>query len=143
MAKVDPDPPEPPESPATTGLVRWILVSVGLFFAVLGSLGAFLPVLPTTPFVLLAAACFAKSSPTFHRRLLANPLFGSYLAQWQRDHTVPREAKRKAYGMVLVTFSLSIVLLEGAWLRTSLALLGLALIGFLACLPATVTDGDD
>ena len=126
-----------PEKPVKTGLARWFLLVLGLLFTALGAVGAFLPVLPTTPFLLLAGACFVRSSPAFHRRLLANRVFGPYLAQWQRDHTVPREAKRKAYGLVIVTFALSIVLVDVTWLRGVLAGLGIALIGFLAWLPST------
>jgi len=83
---------EPPDSRIKNGLARWCLLVLGLAFTALAAVGAFLPVLPTTPFLLLAAACFARSSPTFHRCLLANRIFGPYVAQWQHDHTVPREA---------------------------------------------------
>ena len=78
-------------------LARSCLLALGFLFLALAVVGAFLPVLPTTPFLLVAAACFARSSPAFHRRLLANRVFGPYLVQWQHDHSVPREAKRKAY----------------------------------------------
>ena len=126
-----------PEPRLRTGVARWCLIALGVLCTALGAVGAFLPVLPTTPFVLLAAACFARSSPAFHRRLLANRVIGPYLNQWQRDHTVPREAKRKAYGLVIVTFALSIVLVGGTWLRVTLGAVGLALIGLLAWLPTT------
>jgi uncharacterized membrane protein YbaN (DUF454 family) len=117
--------------------MRWLLLSAGVLCTALGAAGAFLPLLPTTPFLLLAAACFVRSSPALHRRLLANRIFGPYLAQWQRDRTVPRDAKRKAYGLVVLTFAVSIALTKVTWLRVTLAGLGLALIGFLAWLPTT------
>jgi len=120
--------------------MRWLLFLLGVLLTVLAAIGAFLPVLPTTPFLLLAAACFVRSSPRFHRRLLENRAFGPYLVQWGRDHTVPREAKRKAYGLVVVTFLLSIVLVDGVWLRVALALFGVALIVFLVWLPTTRRD---
>lgn len=130
------------DSPAASGLARWSLLAAGIVLTALGALGAFLPVLPTTPFLLLAAACFMRSSPSLHRRLLANRVFGPYIAQWQRDHTVPREAKRKAYGLVIVTFTLSCFALERTAARVLLGCVGLALIGFLAWLPTT-EDADD
>ncbi len=133
--------PESHETQREAGVLRWILFPAGLLCTVLGTVGAFLPLLPTTPFLLVAAACFARTSPAFHRRLMANPLFGSYLVQWQRDHTVPREAKHRAYGLVVVTFSLSVVLVEGLWWRAGLVGLGLALVGFLAWLPTTGSPG--
>ncbi len=134
---------DPPEDIVKTGLARWCLLVLGLLFTALGAAGAFLPVLPTTPFLLLASACFVRSSPAFHRRLLANRLFGPYLAQWQHDRTVPREAKRKAYGLVVVTFALSIGLVDATWLRGLLAGVGIALIGFLAWLPTARGDEID
>ncbi len=120
-----------------TGLVRWCLLLLGLLFTALGAVGAFLPVLPTTPFILLAAACFVRSSPAFHQRLLANRVFGPFILQWQHDRTVPREAKRKAFGLTIVTFALSIALVDATWLRWTLGALGIVLIGILALLPTT------
>ena len=119
------------------GMARACLLVAGTVFALLGMVGAFLPILPTTPFLLLAAACFVRSSPAMHRRLLANRIFGPYLAQWQHDHTVPLEAKRKAYGLVVLTFVVSIAVVDGAWRRVALAGVGLALLLFLAWLPTT------
>ena len=113
---------------------------LGLFFTALATLGVFLPVLPTTPFLLLAAACFARSSPALHRRLLGNRVFGPFIAQWQHDRTVPRGAKRKAYGLVVVTFAVSIVVVDATWQRGMLAGLGIGLIVFLARLPTTPED---
>lgn len=132
------------EDSTNTGLVRWCLLVLGLLFTALGAVGAFLPVLPTTPFLLLASACFVRSSPALHRRLLANRLFGAYIVQWQQERTVPRDAKRKAYGLVVVTFALSIGLVGAMWLRGMLAGAGIAVICFLARLPTTArNDGID
>ncbi|MDH5700144.1 MAG: YbaN family protein, partial [Nitrospirota bacterium] len=57
-------------------LVRFILLVVGWVSLALGILGIFFPLLPTTPFILLAASCFSKSSPRLHSRLLNQPLLG-------------------------------------------------------------------
>jgi uncharacterized membrane protein YbaN (DUF454 family) len=124
----------PPDGRLKTGIAKWCLLTAGLLCTALAVVGAFLPVLPTTPFLLLAAACFARSSPSFHQRLLANRLFGSYLQQWDRERTIPPEARRKAYGLLVVTFAISIVLVGGLWLRLMLAAIGGGLIIFLASL---------
>jgi uncharacterized membrane protein YbaN (DUF454 family) len=113
------------------------LIAIGSLLTAVAIVGAFLPVLPTTPFLLVAAACFVRSSPALHRRILENRIFGPYIAQWQHDHTIPRDAKRKAYGLVVVTFALSIALVDATWLRFTLAGIGLALVGFLLWLPTT------
>ena len=62
--------------------------SLGLGFA-----GVFLPVLPTTPFVLLSAFCFSRSSDHLHRWLLAHPTFGSLLSDWERGGAIRPRAK--------------------------------------------------
>ena len=126
-----------PPQPSRPAWLRGLLLGTGVLVTALGTLGAFLPILPTTPFLLLAAACFARSSPRFHRRLLANRVFGPYLAQWQRDRSVPRAAKRKAYGLVLAAFTLSIALVGGIAPRIVLAILGVSLLAFLRWLPTT------
>ena len=127
----------PQEMREVTGLARVCLLSLGALFSVIGAVGAFLPVLPTTPFMLVAAACFARSSPALHRRILTNRMFGQYVSQWQHDRTVPREARRKALGLVLLSFSLSIALVDGSGLRVMLVAIGLGLVCFLAWLPTT------
>ncbi|MCB9914953.1 MAG: YbaN family protein [Planctomycetes bacterium] len=126
-----------PDHAPLRGPARWLLFAAGLACVALAALGAFLPVLPTTPFLLVAAMCFVRTSPSLHRKLLANRVFGPYLAQWQHDHTIPRAAKRKAYGLVVASFALSIALVHASWLRWTLAGLGAALLVFLRCLPTT------
>jgi len=98
----------------------------------LGIAGIPLPLLPTTPFLILAAACFARSSPELHRRLLAHERLGPYLRQWREDRSVPPRAKRRALVLVAITFAISIALVDRTPLRIALALLGLGLLVFLA-----------
>lgn len=98
----------------------------GLFFLT-GLLGVVLPILPTTPFMILAAACFAKSSPRFHQALLNNRWIGEDLRRWENNRTMQRATKRRATWVIGVTFSLSIGLLLGS-LGLQLMLLGIALL---------------
>ena len=70
-----------------------VLFVLGWLFFSLGVIGAFLPILPTTPFLLLAALCFSKSSPRFHSWLLAMPVFGEAVQDWQSRRVIRTRAK--------------------------------------------------
>lgn len=78
--------------------MRMLWLLAGYLFLGLGLLGALLPVLPTTPFLLLAAGCFARSSPRLHRWLLGHPLFGPPIRNWEENGAISRPAKRLAVG---------------------------------------------
>jgi uncharacterized membrane protein YbaN (DUF454 family) len=70
-----------------------VLTLLGLGFTALGLVGLALPLLPTTPFLLLAAYCFSRSSPRLHRWLLASPLLGRLIADWERHGAIRTRAK--------------------------------------------------
>jgi len=124
------------------GPLRILFFTAGILCTALGAVGAFLPVLPTTPFLLLAAACFARSSETLHQRLLANRMFGPYIKRWEEERTIPRAVKRKAIGLVAVSFAISIYIFDEIWMRVMHACLGVAVIAFIACLPTSKEDGE-
>lgn len=73
--------------------LRGVYLAAGLLFVALGFIGAFLPVLPTTPFLILAAACFARSSRRLETWLLDHPRFGPTLRAWRERGAIPRKAK--------------------------------------------------
>lgn len=112
--------------------MRIVLLIAGWLCMVLGLVGVFLPLLPTTPFLLLAGACFLRSSPRMYARLLAHPRLGPYLEQWRRERSIPLRAKRRAYLLVSACFALSIWLAHGTGLRVALGCLWLALMVFLS-----------
>ena len=74
-------------------LGRWLLIIAGTFFVGLGIIGIFLPLLPTTPFLLLAAACYARSSKRFYNWLLTNRWLGNYIRNYREGKGVPFKIK--------------------------------------------------
>ena len=119
------------------GPLRWVLLGLGWLFVGLGLAGVLLPVLPTTPFVLLAAACFARSSGRFYAWLLANGLFGPLIRDWQEHRAIRRAPRWAGIAAIVVLLGSSVVLFVTAtWLRVLLASIGLALVAFLYRLPA-------
>jgi uncharacterized protein len=89
-------------------LVRGLLWAAGTVSLILGLIGVVLPGLPTTPFVLLAAACYAKASPRLHAWLLNHRWTGPMLRDWESDRSLTRRNKVIAVGSMLLMVSLSI-----------------------------------
>ncbi|MBL9072539.1 YbaN family protein [Tabrizicola sp.] len=117
--------------------MRALWLATGGLFLGLGLLGVVLPVLPTTPFLLLAAGCFAKSSPRLHGWLVGHPVFGPPIRNWEENGAISRPAKRLAVGSMAAVFALSV------WLGLSWKVL-LAqgvLIGIGAAFVLTRPDG--
>ena len=116
---------------------RILLNIAGLFFVGLGILGAVLPVLPTTPFLLVAAACFAKSSPYLHQMLLSNRVFGPFIRDWQQNRSIPLRGKRIALvSMVLAGMWSCYILTDWLW-RLLVVILILGPFIFIYRLPVT------
>jgi len=88
-------------------LIKGLLIALGWISVVLGVLGIFLPVLPTTPFLLLAAACFMRSSPKFYSWLVEHPKLGSYILHYLKGEGIPRRAKWMAIGMIWLSIGFS------------------------------------
>lgn len=112
-----------------------ILTIIGWLAVALGTLGVFLPLLPTTPFILLAAWCFARSSPRFHHWLLYRSWFGGYLRHWQRYKAMPPGAKLRAIMVILLTFGVSLWLVNMLWVRLLLLAILCGLLVFLWRIP--------
>ena len=74
---------------------------LGILFLALGFIGALLPIMPTVPFVLLAAACFAKSSPKMHRWMRQHRKYGPNIRNWERERCLSR--KMKIWSILMMT----------------------------------------
>jgi len=126
----------------TSVWVRGALVVLGTVFLVTGVVGIFLPVLPTTPFVLAAAACYVRASPALYNAVLSNRVVGPAVYAWRTTRTIPRRVQRVAIAVVAVTFATSIAFaVRPLWARLAMAALGLGLAAWIARLPTTPRAG--
>ncbi len=89
--------------------IRPLLVTFGTLFVGLGIVGIFVPVLPTTPFLLLAAACYARSSPRFYHWLLYNRWFGNYIRNYRQRKGIPLKVKVLTITLLWVTIGASVI----------------------------------
>ena len=111
---------------------RPLYLTVGLSCVALGAIGAVLPIMPTVPFLLLAAFCFARSNPAWEQKLLGHPRYGPPLVRWRERRSISRPAKLAAVTAMsagaLVTWitlgvpwayvSLTILVVAGGWILT-------------------------
>lgn len=85
--------------------MRYVFLCLGWFFVTLGVIGAFLPVMPTTPFLLLAVACFARSSPKLEAWLMEHKTFGPPLKNWRERGAISRRAKIMAISLMALSYA--------------------------------------
>lgn len=98
-----------------------ILIIIGSISLVLGSIGIILPVLPTTPFLLLSLACFVKSSDKLYRFILNNKYLSPYVADYMSGNGIPKKAKRRAILLIWLTIGFSVIfIIDKAILRIML-----------------------
>ncbi|MGL4315816.1 MAG: YbaN family protein [Pseudomonas sp.] len=98
--------------------VRYALLTVGWLCVVLGVIGIFVPVLPTTPFLLLAAACFVRSSRRFYVWLVEHPRLGPWIRDYLDGNGIPLKGKVYAIGLMWSSIALSCYLVQRPWAWT-------------------------
>lgn len=104
-------------------LVRVTLIITGTFFVAIGVLGIFLPLLPTTPFLLIAAALYARSSERFYYWLLHNRWFGGYIKNYREGKGISRKVKIWTISLLWITIIFSICTVEIVLVRILLFLI--------------------
>ncbi|WP_292975917.1 YbaN family protein [Nitrosomonas sp.] len=116
-------------------VIRGLYLSIGVTALFMGILGIFLPVLPTTPFILLAAGCFARSSECFHGYLLNHRIAGPIIYEWCEYRSVTRQVKRWAYLVMTLSFGSSILIVSSWALKGMLVVMAVILFSFIWRLP--------
>lgn len=108
-----------------TSLVRWLLVFIGTLALSVGAIGVLVPGLPTTPFVLIAGACYIRSSARLYHWLITNRIFGPVLATWQAERGMTWRTKIITLALVWIMLgSAALFLVESLFMR--LVLLSIA-----------------
>ncbi|MEP6394386.1 MAG: YbaN family protein [Alteripontixanthobacter sp.] len=112
--------------------MRQLYLAGGIISVALGALGAFLPIMPTVPFLLLAVFCFARSNPEWEQKILDHPTWGPQVLDWRERRAISRRAKTMAIGAMTVGavftwytlgapyywISLAILVIAGSWIAT-------------------------
>ena len=123
--------------------VQVVFFCLGCLFVGLATVGVVLPLIPTTPFLLLAAACYARSSKRFYDWLLTNRIFGPTIRQWQESGSVAMGTKVVAIVLLVLTLGSSVVFFVPLWsVKILLVAVGIWVIYFLLRLP-TAPFGSD
>ncbi len=98
---------------SSSDLVSLLWIGLGTFFVVLGTIGIFLPLLPTTPFLLLAATCYARGSKRFYKWLLNNRWFGNYIKSYREKKRIPVKIKILSISFLWITIGYSTLFVVG------------------------------
>ncbi|SDC40437.1 hypothetical protein SAMN05216345_102158 [Cupriavidus sp. YR651] len=122
--------------------IRAFWVTCGILSLALGIIGIFLPLLPTTPFILLAAACFARGSEKFHNWLITHERFGPLVRDWQAHRSIPLRAKCLALSMMWTSMGTTAWLLRARPVSSlTLLAIGLAVTVWMVRLPTRPRGG--
>lgn len=115
-----------------SGPMRWLLIGLGTVFVGIGVLGIILPLLPGTPFLLLAAACYARSSRRFYLWLLNNRTIGPLITEYRRSKRIPAPARRRAIAVVVTVFAITTIFVaQTPLIRALYALCGVLVLSIL------------
>ncbi|TCS39955.1 YbaN family protein [Reinekea marinisedimentorum] len=125
---------------------RHAIFAAGWLSLVLGAIGVLLPLVPTTPFLLISAACFAETSPRFHRWLLNSPMFGPIIANWQNENFIEKRTKKRVLIIICLTFGMSIFIVgipPLQWMLVGIMIVCLLVVSRLPTVPRSLRNKDN
>ncbi|KUO57075.1 MAG: hypothetical protein APF78_11100 [Sphingomonadales bacterium BRH_c3] len=103
--------------------MRGFYLAGGIASVALAAIGAFLPIMPTVPFLLVAVFCFARSNPAWEKKILDHPHWGPQVLDWRERRAINRRAKVMALGALTVGVGFTWLTLGAPWVFLSLAIL--------------------
>jgi uncharacterized membrane protein YbaN (DUF454 family) len=122
--------------------LKTILFILGWISVLLGIIGALLPIVPTTPFLILAAYFFSKSSPKVHSWLTSLPYFGSAIIDWEKHRVIRPKVKAISTFVIFMVFGASIYLTHiNLWLKFMLVAIAFCCLGFIWSRKSKKTPG--
>lgn len=113
------------------------LILLGWFSLAIGTVGIFVPLLPTVPLWLLSAWCFSRSSDRLHTWLMQHPRFGPVIENWQAGNGISKKIKFRAIALLWLSLGISMFIVGKVWLVVMLASIGLATSIYIGRLPVS------
>ncbi len=117
-------------------MLKTLLRITGTISLTLGILGIFLPILPTTPFLLLTAYCYFRSAPAWHKRLLESKHLGPYIKNFQENKCIPVRIKVYSISMLWITICISCFFVSLWWVRILLLVIAIGVTWHILSYPS-------
>jgi uncharacterized protein len=111
--------------------MKFLLITAGTISVFIGLVGIVLPILPTTPFLLIAAACYVRSSEKLYNKLLENRYLGSYIKHYREQRAMTKKNKITAISILWATLSISIIIVSPIWVKILLVSIAIGVTIFL------------
>jgi uncharacterized membrane protein YbaN (DUF454 family) len=105
---------------------RYLLIVAGVASVCAGTAGLFIPLLPTTPFLLLALFCFARSSPRLHCWLMNHRIFGAHLTNYLKHRAIVLSIKVLSIAFLWCSLAVSMILVDNPYIRAAMMVIGIA-----------------
>lgn len=109
-----------------------LFITFGVIALIIGIIGIFLPLLPTTPLLILSAYCFSKGSQRLHQWLLTRPRIGPMIKDWEDNKVIRPRAKLLSTFMIILLFGYTLIYVEVAiWIKLLSTLIGISVLTFI------------